>query len=344
MALWFSASAVVPSLVAEYALSPTMQAALTSAVQAGFVVGCLVSAFFSLADRLDPRRFIAAAALLGAGGQCTAAGDRPDHSGCAAAALRHWSRDGRRLSGRHEARLDLGPGRHGTDGGHPRGRPHPRIGRAASAQSAGRRRRLAHSGCADIGERRRRCAADRVRRNRSRKSAGPALRSARRAGGVARRAVAAGQPRLPRPYVGTLCNVGVDRRVPARELRTDVAAGRRFGAREARRVRHRRGRRDRLRRRRLSRRSRWAHCDHDRVNECVRDLRRRRRSALRRAANAGDCRLHYLGHLDRRRFGAIFGLDRRAGGPDPRRHDADRADRDGIHADSADDPLDAGLD
>jgi MFS family permease len=66
MALWFSASAVVPSLVAEYSLSPTMQAALTSAVQAGFVVGCLVSAFFGLADRLDPRRFIAAAALLGA--------------------------------------------------------------------------------------------------------------------------------------------------------------------------------------------------------------------------------------------------------------------------------------
>ncbi|HTN48349.1 MAG TPA: MFS transporter [Burkholderiaceae bacterium] len=66
MALWFSASAVVPSLIAQYALSKNMQAALTSAVQAGFVVGCLLSAFFGLADRLDPRRFIAAAALLGA--------------------------------------------------------------------------------------------------------------------------------------------------------------------------------------------------------------------------------------------------------------------------------------
>jgi MFS family permease len=67
MALWFSASAVVPSLVAQYGLSKFMQAALTSAVQAGFVVGCLVSAIFGLADRLDPRRFIAAAALAGAG-------------------------------------------------------------------------------------------------------------------------------------------------------------------------------------------------------------------------------------------------------------------------------------
>ena len=67
MALWFSATAVVPSLVAQYNLSNFMQAALTSAVQAGFVVGCLVSALLGLADRLDPRRFIAVAALVGAG-------------------------------------------------------------------------------------------------------------------------------------------------------------------------------------------------------------------------------------------------------------------------------------
>lgn len=66
MALWFSASAVVPSLVAQFQLSKFMQAALTSAVQAGFVVGCLVSAVLGLADRVDPRRFIAASALLGA--------------------------------------------------------------------------------------------------------------------------------------------------------------------------------------------------------------------------------------------------------------------------------------
>jgi MFS family permease len=66
MALWFSASAVVPSLVEQYGLSKFMQAALTSAVQAGFVVGCLVSAILGLADRLDPRRFIATAAGVGA--------------------------------------------------------------------------------------------------------------------------------------------------------------------------------------------------------------------------------------------------------------------------------------
>ncbi|HEX4883098.1 MAG TPA: MFS transporter [Casimicrobiaceae bacterium] len=66
MALWFSASSVVPSLVAEFALSGFMQAALTSGVQAGFVVGCLASAALGLADRVDPRRLIAASALAGA--------------------------------------------------------------------------------------------------------------------------------------------------------------------------------------------------------------------------------------------------------------------------------------
>jgi MFS family permease len=67
MALWFSASSVVQALVAQYELSKFMQAALTGAVQVGFVVGCLGSAVLGLADRLDPRRFIAAAALVGAG-------------------------------------------------------------------------------------------------------------------------------------------------------------------------------------------------------------------------------------------------------------------------------------
>jgi MFS family permease len=66
MALWFSASAVVPSLLAEFPLSKFMQAALTSGVQAGFVAGCLVSAVLGLADRIDPRRFIALSALAGA--------------------------------------------------------------------------------------------------------------------------------------------------------------------------------------------------------------------------------------------------------------------------------------
>jgi MFS family permease len=66
MSLWFSASAVLPSLTAEFHLSPFTQAALTSGVQLGFVVGCVVSALLGLADRADPRRLFAASAAVGA--------------------------------------------------------------------------------------------------------------------------------------------------------------------------------------------------------------------------------------------------------------------------------------
>src|SRR5258706_6002641 len=65
MALWFSASAVVPALVAEYKLSSFAQALLTSGVQAGFVVGSLTSAILSLADRIEPRRFFMVSAAVG---------------------------------------------------------------------------------------------------------------------------------------------------------------------------------------------------------------------------------------------------------------------------------------
>ncbi|MGH8799228.1 MAG: MFS transporter [Casimicrobiaceae bacterium] len=66
MAVWFSASAVAPALAAEFHLSNFAQAALTSGVQAGFVIGCLASAFLGLPDRVDPRRLFAASAALAA--------------------------------------------------------------------------------------------------------------------------------------------------------------------------------------------------------------------------------------------------------------------------------------
>ena len=66
MAVWFSASAVAPALIDEFHLSNFAQAALTSGVQVGFVIGCLVSAFLGLPDRIDPRRLFAAAAVLSA--------------------------------------------------------------------------------------------------------------------------------------------------------------------------------------------------------------------------------------------------------------------------------------
>ena len=66
MALWFSASAVVPSLKTEIDLSPEQTSLFTSADQIGFVVGTLASAVLVLADRLDPRRFFMVSALVAA--------------------------------------------------------------------------------------------------------------------------------------------------------------------------------------------------------------------------------------------------------------------------------------
>lgn len=66
MALWFSATAVVPALRESHALGGFAEALFTSSVQAGFVAGTLLSAFLGLADRVDPRRLFMVAALIGA--------------------------------------------------------------------------------------------------------------------------------------------------------------------------------------------------------------------------------------------------------------------------------------
>ena len=66
MALWFSASTVLPAIMAEHAINATRASLFTSMVQMGFVAGTLGSAVLGLADRFDPRRFFMAAALLAA--------------------------------------------------------------------------------------------------------------------------------------------------------------------------------------------------------------------------------------------------------------------------------------
>ncbi len=67
LALWFSGTAAGPGLLAAAAAPVAgFQSWLTSAVQAGFVLGTLVSAVLALPDRFDPRRVFAAAASIGA--------------------------------------------------------------------------------------------------------------------------------------------------------------------------------------------------------------------------------------------------------------------------------------
>ena len=66
MAPWFSASAVAPTLAHVWQLSSLGTSWLTISVQLGFVAGALVSAIFTLADRLSARRLVAGAAALAA--------------------------------------------------------------------------------------------------------------------------------------------------------------------------------------------------------------------------------------------------------------------------------------
>ena len=66
MALWFSASAVVPQLTDAWALSGALQSWLTMSVQVGFVVGAVLSAWFNLADRFAAQRLFAVCAVAGA--------------------------------------------------------------------------------------------------------------------------------------------------------------------------------------------------------------------------------------------------------------------------------------
>jgi MFS family permease len=66
LSLWFVSAAVLPDMLHEVRISHARAAALSSGVQAGFVIGALGSAMLGLADRFDPRRIMASAAI-GAG-------------------------------------------------------------------------------------------------------------------------------------------------------------------------------------------------------------------------------------------------------------------------------------
>jgi MFS family permease len=66
MSPWFASAAVLPDMLQEAAISPGRQALLSSAVQAGFVIGALAVSISGIGDRLDPRRVIAFSAVAAA--------------------------------------------------------------------------------------------------------------------------------------------------------------------------------------------------------------------------------------------------------------------------------------
>jgi len=86
LAVWFSASAVLPQLRREWELGNGGAVALTVAVQLGFAAGALASATSGLADRVRPEWLFAAGALASAA--CTAAVAAVADGPLVAAALR----------------------------------------------------------------------------------------------------------------------------------------------------------------------------------------------------------------------------------------------------------------
>ncbi|MBG9386663.1 MFS transporter [Caenimonas aquaedulcis] len=66
MTVWFSSASVVATVQRTQDVSAQQVALLTSAIQAGFVLGTLLSALLSLADRFDPRRLFMGSALVAA--------------------------------------------------------------------------------------------------------------------------------------------------------------------------------------------------------------------------------------------------------------------------------------
>ncbi|MEQ1690360.1 MAG: MFS transporter [Gemmatimonas sp.] len=66
MALWFTGSAVGPTLARVWSLSPSEVGWLTTSVQLGFVCGTALSALLNLADVVASRRLFALAAVAGA--------------------------------------------------------------------------------------------------------------------------------------------------------------------------------------------------------------------------------------------------------------------------------------
>ncbi|MCT8138312.1 MFS transporter [Anaerobacillus sp. CMMVII] len=66
LSIWFSASVILPELKVIWGLSNSTEAFVSSSVPLGFIVGALVSSYFGIADRFNPRKIFVVSALSGA--------------------------------------------------------------------------------------------------------------------------------------------------------------------------------------------------------------------------------------------------------------------------------------
>ncbi|WP_186578788.1 MFS transporter [Aquibacillus kalidii] len=66
LSLWFSASVIAPELKTIWELSTSLESLLSASVPIGFAVGALISSYFGIADRFNPRKVFAISATIGA--------------------------------------------------------------------------------------------------------------------------------------------------------------------------------------------------------------------------------------------------------------------------------------
>jgi hypothetical protein len=136
LAVWFSMSAVVPSLREEWGISAAAAVWLTGAVQLGFVTGALTFTALNLADRLPPHLLLATSAAAAAGCTVLLALTVDGMAGAVPAALPHRLLPGRCVPGRDEADgVLVGPVRARPRARHPVADPRY-VGTALSAQTA----------------------------------------------------------------------------------------------------------------------------------------------------------------------------------------------------------------
>jgi MFS family permease len=216
MAMWFSASAVVPSLILEFDLDGSTAAWLTSSVQIGFVTGTLFSVLLGLADRIDPRRFFMASALVAALANLGLLIVEP--GSLATLALRFVT--GICMAGIYPVGMKMAAGWANRDLG-------LLVGLLVGALTLGSAAPHLFNALGGIDWRFTIGAASAIALVSALLINFVALgpnheRAARFEPGVALKAftalVASGEPGLSRPHVGTLCHVGVARRLSRRQL------------------------------------------------------------------------------------------------------------------------------
>lgn len=64
--MWFAGNAILPDLVQNFELKASSLGALTSSVQLGFIIGTLIFALLSIADRFSPSSVFFTCSLIGA--------------------------------------------------------------------------------------------------------------------------------------------------------------------------------------------------------------------------------------------------------------------------------------